>query len=70
MAIHDLTLTPSPLIKVQDGVTLASVSVGVHEDSQASLSGAVGSLDGTVNLSAEDRERWDAAGVTRQRRHR
>lgn len=45
MAIHDLTLTPSPLIKVQDGVTLASVSVGVHEDSQASLSGAVGFLD-------------------------
>jgi hypothetical protein len=25
---------------------------------------------GTVNLSAEDRERWDAAGVTRQLRHR
>lgn len=24
---------------------------------------------GTVNLSAEDRERWDAAGVTRQLRH-
>jgi predicted DNA-binding ribbon-helix-helix protein len=27
-------------------------------------------LAGTVNLSAEDREEWDAAGATRQRRHR
>jgi hypothetical protein len=26
--------------------------------------------EGTVNLSAEDREGWDAAGATRQRRHR
>ncbi len=26
--------------------------------------------DGTVNLSAKDREGWDAAGATRQLRHR
>ncbi len=45
MAIHDLTVTPSPAIKVTDGVTLASVSQGVPEDSTGSLSGAVGSLD-------------------------
>jgi hypothetical protein len=29
-----------------------------------------GIVEGTVNLSAEDREGWDTVGATRQRRHR
>ena len=30
----------------------------------------LGNWNGTVNLSAKDREGWDAAGATRQLRHR
>jgi hypothetical protein len=55
-------VTPDVLALLGDGVPRTEGAI------VAALAGRY--PKGTVNLSAEDRERWDVAGATRPPRHR